>query len=54
MDLLIEKAQGTELLQVIIGTYEEYLIGLSLNYDQKTVRTNLKTKKKLSTNCSKI
>ena len=37
MDLLVEKAHGVELVQVIIGTYEEYLIGFTLNYDPKTV-----------------
>lgn len=37
MDLLIEQPNGTELFQIIVGTYEEYLIGFSLNYDQKTV-----------------
>jgi len=36
MDLLIEKAKGQELAQVIVGTYEEYLIGFSLNYDEET------------------
>lgn len=41
MDLLVEKAQGVELVQVIIGTYEEYLIGFTLNYDPKTVSSRI-------------
>lgn len=37
MDLLIEKPKGVQLFEVIVGTYEEYLIGFTVNQDPNTV-----------------
>ena len=37
MDLLIEKPKGVQLFELVVGTYEEYLIGFTVNQDQKTV-----------------
>ena len=37
MDLLIEKPKGVPLFEVVVGTYEEYLIGFTVNRDPKTV-----------------
>jgi hypothetical protein len=37
MELLIEKPSGNQLFEVVIGTYEEYVVGYVLCYDESNV-----------------
>lgn len=44
MDLLIEKPKGVQLFEVVVGTYEEYLIGFTINHDPKAVSLSFEMK----------